>query len=196
MGAKIFDLLEKHMPQKVTGVFVEIGSDRYEGSTKILANLAKHHGAKLISVDITNHAQERLQHRVDNVEWVIQTGSMWAKDFRQSQTAIAVLYLDNFDYIYDVAGIHTQDIVQKQIADYNKRGIVMNNVNCQVEHMKQLLALEGLFHPDTVIIFDDTYRLNDCWVGKCGPCVTYLLCQGYEIVEWTTDCGMIMKRKP
>lgn len=196
MGTKIFDLLEKHMPAQTRGVFVEIGSDRYEGSTELLAKLAKQHGTKLISVDISDEAQKRLQHQVDNVEFVIETGSKWAEEFTDSWTDIAVLYLDNFDYIYDVKDIHTHAITKRQIADYAERGIVMNNVNCQVEHMKQLLALKGSFHPDTVIIFDDTYRLNDCWVGKCGPCVTYLLCCGYEVLEWTTDCGTIMKRKP
>lgn len=196
MGVKIFEQLEKHMPSNTTGVFVEIGSDRYEGSTAFLANLAKQHGTKLISVDITLDAKNRIGQQFDNVEFVIQTGSEWAQEFAYSNTDVAVVYLDNFDYIYDVKEIHSHTIIKKQIADYAKKNIIMNNVNCQVEHMKQLLALQKLFHPDTVIIFDDTYQLNNCWVGKCGPCVTYLLCQGYEILEWTSDCGMIMKRKP
>jgi hypothetical protein len=196
MGVKIFEQLEKHMPSNTTGVFVEIGSDRYEGSTAFLANLAKRHGTKLISVDITLDAKNRIGQQFDNVEFVIQTGSEWAQEFAYSNTDVAVVYLDNFDYIYDVKEIHSHTIIKKQIADYAKKNIIMNNVNCQVEHMKQLLALQKLFHPDTVIIFDDTYQLNNCWVGKCGPCVTYLLCQGYEILEWTSDCGMIMKRKP
>jgi hypothetical protein len=196
MGTKIFELLKQYMPSKTTGVFVEIGSDRYEGSTEELANLAKCCGTKLISVDISDDAQKRLQHSVDNVEFVTQTGSKWAQEFACSQNTVALLYLDNFDYIYDVKDIRTQDITKQQIADYASRDIVMNNVNCQVEHMKQLLTLYSMFHNDTIIMFDDTYQINDCWVGKCGPCVIYLLCQGYEILEWTTDSGVIMKRKP
>ena len=196
MGTKIFSLLEKHMPVNTGGVFVEIGSDRGEGSTRYLANLAKTHGTRLISVDISDHAQRLHQHDpIDNVEFVIETGSAWAKSFAQTHTKIALLYLDNFDYMYDIKDADTHAITQRQIQDYARRGIVMSNEHCQVEHMQQLLALYGSFDQDTVIMFDDTYKFNDCWIGKCGPCVTYLLCQGYEVLEWTTDCGMIMKKK-
>lgn len=194
MGTKIFEKLEKYMPPQTTGVFVEIGSDRFEGSTSLLAELAKKHNTKLISVDVTNEAQKRLEQKLDNVDFVIQTGSEWANEFAQSDNKIALVYLDNFDYQYDIKDRYEHKGIQKQIADYAARGIVMNNVACQVEHMKQLLALEKLFYQDTIIMFDDTYLLNDCWVGKCGACVTYLLSKGYEVSEWETDCGMIMKK--
>lgn len=192
MGTKIFKVLEQHIPVNTTGVFVEIGSDRYEGSTEILANLAKQHNTKLITVDVSDFAKHQLEDQFDNIEFVIQTGSEWAEKFAQTHTDIAVIFLDNFDYIYEINDVNLH--IQKQIDDYAKSGVVMNNVNCQIEHLKQLLALVDLFHQDTVIIFDDTYKINDCWVGKCGPCVVYLLCHGYEVLEHTTDCGVIMKK--
>lgn len=195
MGTQIFERLKKHMPEKTLGVFVEIGSDRYEGSTTILADLAQQHRTKLISVDLIDDAKNRLQNKLDNVEFVVQSGSEWAQEFAREHTDIALVYLDNFDYIYDIKEIDTHNINKNQITDYANQGIVLNNVNCQTEHMKQLLALRGLFHQDTIVIFDDTYKLNDCWVGKCGPCVIYLLAQDYEVLEWTTDCGVIMKKR-
>jgi len=195
MGTQIFERLKKHMPAQTTGVFVEIGSDRFEGSTTTLANLAREHGTKLISVDLSAEAKNRLQNKLDNVEFVVQSGSAWAQEFSTSCTDIALVYLDNFDYIYDIREITTRDITKKQIAEYADQGIEMNNVNCQLEHMKQLLALQVLFHENTIVMFDDTYQFNDCWIGKCGPCVVYLLSQGYEVLEWTTDCGMIMKKR-
>ena len=194
MSTRILELLKKHLPEKTTGVFVEIGSDRFEGSTAILAALAEEHGTKLISVDLLEDARNRLQGTLNNVEFVVQSGSEWAQDFSTSWTDIAVLYLDNFDYIYDTRDIANQPTISDQIIKYAELGIVMNNVNCQTEHLKQLLALRGLFHKDTIVIFDDTYHLNDCWVGKCGPCVVYLLAKGYEVLECTTDCGVIMKK--
>jgi hypothetical protein len=194
MGMKIFNSLAKYMPVDPQGVFVEIGSDRYEGSTHILAGLAKNYGTKLISVDVLREAQDRLQHKLDNVEFVIESGSKWANEYAKLDIKIAVLYLDNFDYLYDTNDATTDPKIKKQIASYADRGIEMNNVNCQIEHMKQLVSLLPTFTPDTLIIFDDTYQMNGCWVGKCGPCVVYLLCLGYEVLEWTTDCGMIMKK--
>jgi len=194
MGVKIFNSLDQYMPANPQGVFVEIGSDRYEGSTNILAGLAKKYGTKLISVDVSSESQDRLQHGFDNVEFIIESGSTWASEYARLGTNIAVLYLDNFDYLYDVNDANTDPRIQQQIASYADRGIDMNNVNCQIEHMKQLISLMPKFTSDTLIIFDDTYQLNGCWVGKCGPCVIYLLCLGYEVLEWTTDCGMIMKK--
>jgi len=195
MGTQIFEQLKKHMPEQTSGVFVEIGSDRFEGSTTILANLAQEHGTKLISVDLSDDAKTRLQDTLDNVEFVVQPGSAWAREFASKHTDIALVYLDNFDYTYDIREIATRDITKKQIAEYARQGIEMNNVNCQIEHMKQLLALQSLFHTNTMVMFDDTYQFNDCWIGKCGPCVIYLLSQGYEVLEWTTDCGVIMKKR-
>jgi hypothetical protein len=194
MGVKIFNSLDKYMPANVQGVFVEIGSDRHEGSTKILATLAKKYGTKLISIDVSSEAQDRLQHEFDNVEFIIESGSKWASEYAKLGTNIAVLFLDNFDYLYDINDANTDLRIKQQIASYADRGIKMNNVNCQIEHMKQLISLMPTFDPNTLIIFDDTYQLNGCWVGKCGPCVVYLLCLGYEVLEWTTDGGMIMKK--
>lgn len=194
MGVKIFNSLDKYMPATAHGMFVEIGSDRYEGSTNILATLAKKYETKLISVDVSSEAQDRLQHEFDNVEFIIESGSKWAAEYAKLDTNIAVLYLDNFDYLYNINSVNTDPKIKQQIASYADRNIEMNNVNCQIEHMTQLINLMSTFTPDTLIIFDDTYQLNGCWVGKCGPCVVYLLCLGYEVLEWTTDCGMIMKK--
>jgi hypothetical protein len=60
--------------------------------------------------------------------------------------------------------------------------IEMNNQQCQIEHLAQLIHLEPFFDQECVIGFDDTYLYNDCWIGKCGPAVVYLLTLGYKIV--------------
>jgi hypothetical protein len=69
------------MPADTTGVFVEIGSDRHEGSTPILANLAKQHNTKLITVDVSDFAKHQLEDQFDNIEFVIQTGSELLSDY-------------------------------------------------------------------------------------------------------------------
>jgi hypothetical protein len=48
--------------------------------------------------------------------------------------------------------------------------------------------------PTAVVAFDDTYCWNDCWVGKCGPAVVYMLASGWRVVEQTLDCGVILKK--
>jgi hypothetical protein len=70
----------------------------------------------------------------------------------------------------------------------------MSNQNCQVEHMKQMLALYPFMDQHSIIVCDDTYTYNDCWIGKSGPVVIFLLANGYTIQKTSTDCGVILKR--
>jgi hypothetical protein len=77
--------------------------------------------------------------------------------------------------------------------EYNSRGQVMSNQACQTEHMAQILALRGCLNRHSTIVMDDTYCINDCWIGKCGPVVVYLKAQGWQVVHQTLDCGVIMQ---
>ena len=84
------------------GVYVEIGSDRGEGSTRELDELAQHNNTKLITVDISQQARNRLQNQLPRAEFVVADGATWAREFAYTKTQIACLYLDNFDYIWDI----------------------------------------------------------------------------------------------
>ena len=187
----IFKKLESYVTDIPAGsVFVEIGSDRYEGSTTELDRLAGIHHTKLITVDVLPDAKQRLEHQLINTEFVISDGRIWANQY--TGPAIACLYLDNFDYNWDIN--NHENFVSKQITEYSQRGVSMNNQMCQIEHMAQLLALYKHLTPDAVVMFDDTYQYNDCWIGKCGPAVIYLLTQGWKILAQSSDCGAIMKK--
>jgi hypothetical protein len=189
---KIYQSVASYLPDQITGVFVEIGSERGEGSTIMLDNLAQQHNTKLISVDINSDAQQRYQHQLTSTEFVVAPGSAWAKDFASQWTDIALLYLDNFDYIWDINNV--SPAIHLQMHEYASQGIVMSNQNCQVEHMRQIMALRSCLAPTAVVVFDDTYCYNDCWIGKCGPAVVYLQAHGWSVVHQTLDCGVIMKR--
>lgn len=77
---------------------------------------------------------------------------------------------------------------------YSNMGMVMDNQNCQTIHMSQMLSLYPHLEQDAVVMFDDTYKINDCWVGKCGGAVLFLLAHGWRIEKHTTDCGVLMIR--
>lgn len=189
---KIYKSIVNHLPETVSGVFVEIGSERGEGSTIAMSSWAHHFNTKLITVDIATDAKSNLDGSIPNTEFVISSGAEWANDFVRTGTDISCLYLDNFDYIWDINNV--SPAIQQQIHQYAGQGIVMSNQNCQKEHMAQIIALYPLLTPDAVVAFDDTYCVNDCWVGKCGPAVVFMLAQGWSVVEQTLDCGVIMKR--
>jgi hypothetical protein len=190
----IFKKLESYITHVPVGsVFVEIGSDRYEGSTAELDRLAGVYQSKLITVDMLPEAQNRLSGQLTNTEFVIDDGKQWAINYQGPP--IACLYLDNFDYNWDI-NENSNMYIHKQIADYAERGVQMTNQNCQIEHLAQMIYLYTHLLPDAVVMFDDTYLYNDCWIGKCGPAVVYLQALGWKILNHTTDsgCGIILKR--
>ena len=174
------------------GVFVEIGSDRGEGSTQYLDKLAAGHGTKLYTVDISSKAKSWLENTCQATEFAVADGAVWAREFAEKRTDIAVLYLDNFDYIWDINNI--TPAIEVQMRQYAGNGVAMTNQACQIAHMTQLLALYGVLAPQAVIALDDTYCYNDCWIGKSGPVVVYLLALGWQIVHQTLDNGVILTR--
>ena len=181
-----------HLDPLGQDVFVEIGSDWGEGSTVYFANLAKKNNRQLLTVDVAN----KEFHRLNNVEAITATGSDWAKTFGQYNKEICCLYLDNFDYDWDVIKGGTSQMilrVEQQKAEYLARGIVMNNLNCQTEHLAQMLALLPYMSTNSVVVCDDTHKFNDCYVGKCGAVVPLLHLHGYHIVEEDAT-GIILTR--
>lgn len=190
---RVYQHIGNYLDSNNTGLFVEIGSDRGDGSTVWLDALAADHGTKLITVDISNSAQCQLESRLSNTEFVVDRGSKWAQEFYSTGQGISVLYLDNFDYIWDINNV--RPAIQMQMAEYAARGITMTNQACQIEHLKQLVALEPCLTTNAVVAVDDTYCYNDCWIGKCGPAVVYLLAKDWEIVHQTLDCGVVLTRK-
>ena len=190
---RVYQHIGNYLEPGTPGVFVEIGSERGEGSTVWLDALAAERNTKLITVDVSSKAQGHWAHKLANTEFVVQAGSDWADDFAHNWTDIAVLYLDNFDYIWDINEV--RPAIQLQMADYANRGVLMTNQACQIEHLKQLMLLYSCLAPNAVVAFDDTYCYNDCWIGKCGPAVVYLLACGWEVAHQTLDCGVVLTRK-
>lgn len=166
-------------------VFVEIGSDRYEGSTRYFADLAVQHNTVLHTVDLLDEPEIRVNRDgvVPGVVWHQADGYQWSKDtFPMLGKNIVCLYLDNFDYNWDVAQ-STPDIDRQKVQYREQFGIEMTNLNCQVAHLQQMMALYPYMSPKSVVVCDDTYLSNDCWIGKCGAVVVYLVAQGYRIAD-------------
>jgi hypothetical protein len=188
----IYQQLETYITNVPPGsVFVEIGSGKYEGSTIELDRLAGLYQSKLITVDVISDAQQRWSTQLAHTEFVVDDGGSWAKNYKGPP--IACLYLDNFDYIWNI-GENDNLHINRQVVEYANRGVQMTNQNCQINHMTQMIYLYTHLLDDSVVMFDDTYLMNDCWVGKCGPAVVYLLSLGWKILLQTTDTGVILKR--
>lgn len=129
----------------------------------------------------------------DNLIDITQSGSSWSANYGENHNdPISLLYLDNFDYIWNEK--NPQEFIKKQIIQYwDDFKIEMNNENCQIEHLTQLINLYPFLTKDCLVGLDDTYKLNGCWVGKSGPGVVFLLSQGWEII-FKDDTFVMMRR--
>jgi hypothetical protein len=222
-------------------VMLEIGSDRGEGSTLYFAELAAKYNTELHSVDVSLAAQLGISH--PSIKWHTAIGSAWCRDeYSLLRKKISVLYLDNFDYLWNndrsddtvdpalwnsdlYSAIRGVDwplefckfenlplefqneitfpitynaMMQEMRAQYRTIGFTLTNSECQLEHFKQLQYLYPWLADDCIVVFDDTLRHNDCWIGKNGPGVIFLLAMGFNIVKEDVrsqiDCGVILKR--
>jgi hypothetical protein len=158
-------------------IVVEIGSENGEGSSVWLYNWAKQRNIEFYSVDVEHHRRERTYLEIN---WVVtSSGSDWCKTILPGlNKKIKVLYLDNFDWIWEPENI--SDGIQAQIDSYAQRGVTMNNQNCQEEHRLQLQYCLPYLDEQSVVIMDDTCYY-DYWDGKCATAIPLLLQNGFKI---------------
>lgn len=86
-------------------VIVEIGSERGEGSTAYFSKLAQSYGVPFHTVDILDHAQQKVAD--STINWHVCDGATWCRnEYPKINKKISVLYLDNFDLVYNPGTIH------------------------------------------------------------------------------------------
>lgn len=182
---------------------VEIGSDRCEGSTEWFDNYAKLLGVDFYSVDVVDYASTTLKH-LRNTNFVItESGSKWAhEELPKINKKIKVLYLDNYDWLGPMDSLRSHEL--DQVKEYKNRGVNISNLDCQREHLHQMVGCLPYMTEESLIICDDTpYQDHSgIYIGKNGAVVPYLLSYGYEIVfgrgygrECLEDNGLILYRK-
>jgi len=175
-------------------VIVEIGSDRWEGSSAYFADLANTHNMQFISVDLDEDARHRLRRTIlpehnELTKFVQAEGTQWTANYQGSK--IRVLYLDNFDW--DWRTDRQQQMIQNQVQWYQQQGLIMNNINSQTAHVTQMVNLLPHMTDRCVVCVDDTYEYNGVFIGKGGAVVPYLLGQGFGILT-AENYGVILGR--
>lgn len=184
-------------------IIVEIGSDRAEGSTEWFDNIAKNNNIDFYSVDVVKYASQIFNH-LQNTKFIIaESGSYWAhNELPKIDKKIKVLYLDNYDWISSMNHINANEL--KLIAEYKSRGVDMTNLNCQREHLYQMIGCLPYMDDESLVICDDTpfNQSSGVYFGKNGAVVPYLLNYGYEVVfgrgidsNCKEDNGLILYRK-
>jgi cephalosporin hydroxylase len=192
---KLYQQVGRHLSGTFSGeVIVEIGSDRWEGSSAYFADLANTHSMQFITVDLDPGAGIRLQKtialkHVPLVEFVLAEGTAWSKQY--SGPAIKVLYLDNFDW--DWSTNRQSEMIEQQRKWYSSQDIIMTNLNSQTSHITQMVNLLPHMSSQCVVCVDDTYEYNGVFIGKGGAVVPYLLGQGFGILA-AENYGVILGR--
>ena len=183
-------------------IIVEIGSERCEGSTEYFNTYAAKLNIEFYSIDVIDYAKNSLKHLKNTKFIVCDSGSKWAHDeLPKLHKKIKVLYLDNYDWLGPMNELKSHEI--NQIAEYKQRGVIMHNLDCQREHLHQMVGCLAHMEDESLIICDDTpYQTHSgIYIGKNGAVIPYLLSYGYQIIfgkghnrECNEDNGVILYR--
>lgn len=184
-------------------IIVEIGSDRGEGSTAWFNKIAEQVDVDFYSIDVNDYALNTFKHLEHTKFIVTESGSKWAhEELPKLDKKIKVLYLDNYDWISTMDNIRDNELQQKD--EYKSRGVDMSNLDCQREHLYQMIGCLPYMDQESLIICDDTpyNRSSGIYFGKNGAVIPYLLNYGYKIVfgrgsnrECQEDNGVILYRQ-
>ena len=180
MGAGAFRRFEAYV-EFIKGDIVEIGSERGEGSTRYLADMAMRNNLTFYSIDFEKEAYERAKKIIgDNAFQML--GEDFLDRYEGSKDKIGFAYLDNFDFEYP--HLVGSDLIKNQKALYNKYEIELNNENSKAVHLLQTKKVVKYADDICIILFDDTY-INEQGIydGKGGTAVPYLLKEGWNILD-------------
>ena len=186
----VFRSVGKHLDQSSYpgDTILEIGSDRYEGSSYYFADLATCHDMKFITIDLDVSAIQRSRKNIptewhDHCEFVVGDGAEWTKRvLPELNPTIRIVYLDNFDWDWETE--KHSDMIEQQKAWYKKRNIQMTNLNSQVSHLTQMINIMPYLAPKCIVCVDDTYDYKGVFIGKGGAVVPYLLSNGFGMLEY------------
>ena len=159
-----------------------------ESSTLYFDQLAKARGCTFLSVDFSKdsvaYARQIVGERAFHADGV--------SFLKQFNGRIGILYLDNFDIVYNEK--HRQSLMSRVGNSYEENNEVITNDRSAQVHLEQMQeALPKMTKPCYVCI-DDTMIRNGGWFGKGAAVVPFLLEKGFSIVAQSED-GVLMFSK-
>lgn len=214
--------VEPYLDRIDTGVWVELGVDRGEGSTAWFASQAHQRGTEFYGVDMDPDQIQRASQSLasktatvnsngtlvvqmgtvpDHVHLVTNRGELFLQEFRHQNPdkKISLAYLDNFDWDYWL-GQQEEAFVAGVKQNYrDKMNIEMNNINSQITHLLQAMHLVPLLSANSVVVCDDTWAMPEegIFSGKCSAAIPYLLLHGFRIMHnqgYRQNSGVILGR--
>lgn len=191
-----FSKIYNHLNEvKLTDNLLEIGSDRGEGSTPILAQIALDYDKVLYSVDIDEDiiADNKVKYSDYPVKFFHLSGEEFLD--QNKDLKFSLVCLDNFDW--DWEPLKKYDNVQNQILYYKeKHNLEMNNLNSQKAHLLQSIKLTNLLSDQCIIVCDDTWFVEEqgIYYGKCSAAIPYLINLNFVPFNEPESSGVILIR--
>ena len=164
-------------------VIVEIGSSRTkkfeDSSTFFFEKISNKYNTDFFTIDFSEEVINSIP-----LKFTQQKFHMSGEDFMKSfltysHKKIGLLYLDNFDIIYNEK--HKKSLLSRVGGLYKNKNIELNNENSAKTHLEQLILSMKYLHDNAHVIIDDTSFRNNTWFGKGALCVPYLLENGFQI---------------
>jgi len=187
---KLFDQLKDQL--EPGRLFVEIGSERGGGSTYYFSNLSRQTLNDFVTVDIDP------VYLGPNIQAVTMSGEEWVTtNLPEMGKKISLVFLDGFDWVAQPMQLRSGTVspdVYNAVDEYAKKGLVLNNINCAVAHMKQINGMLPYMDDKCVVMFCDTwfnYTL-DAFEGKGAGAVYLLLTEGFEIISSSYKSNYVM----
>ena len=171
-------------------IVVEIGSGIGEGSTQWLYEWATQRNLPFYSIDVIDDTSRALADL--DINFVISVGHEWCRDVLPTlHKTIKVLYLDNFDYIWESTPENLEvwgdkkDIMlnwfEKQRQEYANRGVDLTRENSMEEHRLQTMYCLPYMSDESVILMDDTLSNVHGPYGKCATALPLMIDAGYSL---------------
>ena len=174
---------------------IEIGSDRGEGSTKILAEIAYSLQMEFVTVDVDPILCNSIKNILENIspffEAVCSKGEEYLKT-ELKDNSIAALYLDAYDTM--PPGL---DLPQDMKEQYLVKIGPWNNQKAWDMHLESCKQANSKLIPGGLVCFDDMWRRDRKWAmrSKGYTAVPWLMSQGYEELDYVEGCVLLRKPK-
>jgi hypothetical protein len=189
-------LLEKiNFKSLKTGVIVEIGSAREtnneDSSTFYFNKIAINNNTEFFSVDFSEKSW-LMAKEIIHENAILSDGKLFLQNFRNyTNKNISVLYLDNFDVIYNEK--HKISLLNRVGNIYQENNENLNNQRAAEVHLEQLVTSMKFLNDDAIIIIDDTKFIDSNWWGKGALVVPYLINNGFKVFS-EKEGGIALKK--
>ncbi len=160
--------------------FLEIGSTREaiygQGSTEIIAKYCEEKKINFISVDADSRNTNRLRKKLNEYKYFDSINDKGENFANNTNLKFDCIYLDAFD----IEKLTKNNFREKFYMKKYKSNIT--NEMSENIHLEIVKNLRNKINDHSIIVFDDTFKKNNLFIGKGGKAIPYLIKIGFKVI--------------